>query len=64
MPMMHLAPRQPARPFTDWLADVDRLLIKRVGLDSGSIEDWPWHSEFDCGVSPQEAVADWIGENL
>lgn len=61
--MLHLAPRS-VRPFADWLADVDRLLVKRVGLDSGSMEDWPWHADYDCGLSPHDAVTDWIEENL
>lgn len=61
--MMHLQPAPIRRPFTDWLADVDRLLMKRVGLDSGSVEDWPWHADYDCGTSPQEAVDEWIAEN-
>lgn len=50
-------------PFSDWMARVDRLLVKKVGLDSGSVEDWPWNADYDCGLSPQEAVEDWIDEN-
>lgn len=60
--MYHLveAPRRP--PFSDWLASVDRILVRQLGLDSGSLEDWPWHSEFDCGVSPREAAEAFISE--
>jgi hypothetical protein len=60
--MFHLQGTPTRRPFTDWLADVDRLLIKRVGLDNGSLEDWPWHAEYDCGISPREAVDNWLEE--
>jgi hypothetical protein len=60
--MMHLQGAPMRRPFSDWLADVDRQLVRRVGLDSGSLEDWPWHAEYDCGISPREAVDNWIGE--
>jgi hypothetical protein len=61
--MMHLQGAPMRRPFTDWMADVDRLLVKHVGLDSGSMEDYPWHAEFDCGISPREAVDTFIEEN-
>lgn len=61
--MLHLSGAPMRRPFSDWLADIDRELVKRVGLDHGSLEDWPWHAEYDCGTSPAEAVAEWIAEN-
>jgi hypothetical protein len=50
------------RPFSDWLADVDRQLVRRVGLDSGSMEDWPWMAEYQCGISPREAVDNYVDE--
>lgn len=61
--MLHLQGAPMRRPFADWLADVDRQLVKRVGHDHGALEDWPWNSEYMCGVSPHEAVDDWIAEN-
>lgn len=61
--MLHLAGAPMRRPFADWMADVDRQLVKRVGLDSGSLEDWPWHADYDVGTSPVEAVDEWIAEN-
>jgi hypothetical protein len=61
--MLHLQGAPMRRPFADWLADVDRQLVKRVGLDHGSMEDWPWHAEYSVGTSPDEAVAEWIAEN-
>lgn len=51
-------------PFSDWLSQVDRVMVKRVGLDSGSVEDWPWHSDYECGTSPLEAVEAWEEDNL
>ena len=47
-------------PFSDWLAQVDRIMIKRIGLDSGSMEDYPWIGEYRCGMSPGEAVTEFI----
>lgn len=60
--MMHLQAAPTRRPFTDWLADVDRLMVKRLGLDTGSIEDWPWHAEYECGSSPRNAVDAWFAD--
>jgi hypothetical protein len=36
--------------------------VKRVGLDSGSLEDYPWRAEYDCGISPREAVDAYVDE--
>ncbi len=55
--MMHLqssSPRPP-RPFTDWLADVDRLMLRQLGRDAQSVAH-PWTAEFNVGASPQEAI--------
>jgi hypothetical protein len=54
------APRRP--PFSDWLAQVDRILVRRLGLDSGSLEDYPWMGDYRCGIAPGEAVAEYIEE--
>lgn len=60
--LLHLHGAPMRRPFSDWLADVDRQLVKRIGLDSGSMEDWPWMSEYQCGISPREAVDNFVEE--
>lgn len=60
--LLHLQGAPMRRPFSDWMADVDRQLVKRVGLDHGSLEDWPWRAEYDCGIAPREAVDNWIEE--
>lgn len=62
--MFHLQGAAPRRPFADWLAEVDRLLIRRVGLDHGSLEDWPWEGDYLIGSSPRDAVDEWIAENM
>lgn len=58
--MFCLVPRR--APFSDWLAQVDRYLVKHIGLDSGSLEDYPWHAEYDCGCAPGEAAQAFIDD--
>jgi hypothetical protein len=50
--------------FDQWMSNVDTLLENRVGLDSGSLEDWNWFDDYDSGLSAHEAVDDWLAENL
>lgn len=50
--------------FVHWMSEVDKLLVSIVGLDSGSVEDWMWRSDYDSGLSPLEAVREWAYENL
>ncbi len=55
--MMHLqssSPRAP-RPFTDWLADADRLMLRQLGIEAHMVAH-PWTAEFNVGASPQEAI--------
>lgn len=40
----------------DWLATADELLIKLIGLDRNSMEDWCWEDAFRDGLEPYEAV--------
>lgn len=50
-------------PFSDWLAQVDRILNKRYGVDHCDVEDWPWISDYNLGTMPGEAVREWAEEN-
>jgi hypothetical protein len=47
-------------PFDQWMKSVDALLVERVGLDSGSIEDSLWFDDYDDGLSPQEEFDQWF----
>jgi hypothetical protein len=49
----------PPQTFEQWLAEVDKLLIARVGLDSGSLEDWYWMDHYQDDIPAFEAV-DWF----
>jgi hypothetical protein len=50
--------------FDLWMYRVDDLLIRYVGLDSGSMEDWLWRDAFDSGLLPAEAVRDFLADIL
>ena len=51
-------------PFSDWMAQVNRIMVKRHGLASDDVEDWPWYSDYHIGTAPGEAVREWAEENL
>lgn len=44
--------------FAQWLTEVDKLLIMRIGLDHDSLEDWYWYDYYSSDNPPHEAV-DW-----
>lgn len=46
--------------FDLWKYRVDDLLIRRVGLDSDSMEDWLWRDAFDNGMLPVDAVDEFL----
>lgn len=39
---------------------VDLQLIRMIGLDSGSLEDWDWRGDYDLGLLPAQAVYDYM----
>jgi hypothetical protein len=51
-------------PFSDWLAQVDRVMERQYGFTSTDVEDWPWWSDYNIGTQPREAVREWAEENL
>lgn len=59
--MMHLQ-GPPRRPFSDWLADCERIVERETGR-TVSLRHCGLDAFYDCGISPREAVADWIDEN-
>lgn len=45
-----------ASTFEAFMARVDRLMVRRFGLDSASCEDYNWRDEYDAGTSPAQAL--------
>lgn len=60
----HTVMRTAPLTFEQWLNSVDAMMTSRVGVDSGSVEDWPWYTDFESGLSPHEAVNDWCAEHM
>lgn len=58
--LRHAAPMPRRAPFSDWCAQVERIIAKRYGesvtLDRHSLI---LHGCYDCGVSPGEIAQDW-----
>ncbi len=48
--------------FEKWMYLVDNLLVIRIGLDSMSLYDADWYSDFEDGLTPEEAVDFFIEE--
>jgi hypothetical protein len=48
--------------FKTWLFAVDQVLVKELGLDSDSLEDYNWRDEFNRGVPAFEAAMEFIEE--
>lgn len=45
--------------FKEWLEEIDKLLVRIMGLDHMDIEDYDWYSEWSSGMSPEESVGEW-----
>jgi len=46
-----------------WMYRVDELLIRNIGLDSDSMEDWLWRDAYNQGQLPAEAVLEFLDEH-
>lgn len=46
--------------FENWKRIVDRRLEKVIGLSSDFLTDWHWRDAYDEGMTPNEAVAQFI----
>ena len=44
--------------FKEWMNKVDAEIIKRCGLSSDDLSDFPYHDMYDDGVSPAEVAED------
>lgn len=52
-----MSERVDGRTFDEWLAEVDRILIRMVGLSSADLADAPYRDSFHDEVSPAEMVS-------
>jgi hypothetical protein len=41
---------------TEWMDQVDAILVNLIGLDHSDCYDYTWEDAFDSGSSPSEAV--------
>ncbi len=60
--MLHLQQTPRRAPFSDWMAQVERRIERMTGLvyRTSPAATMIWGSYYDCGISPQEAAADWM----
>ena len=42
--------------YKEWSAEVDRILVKKVGLDQGCMADWLSRDAYDDGLSAEEGA--------
>lgn len=58
-----VVPAKEGWTFVEWMAEVDRLIALRLlGLTSADLPDHLWHDDYDSGVTPEEAVDDYMEE--
>lgn len=48
--------------FEGWMRLVDIFLVDRIGLDSGSMEDWNWYDAYEAGHMPIHATEMFIND--
>jgi hypothetical protein len=48
--------------FEQWKFRVDMQLIAEIGLDSDDLEDYLWYDDYISGLSPSNAVAEFLKE--
>lgn len=46
--------------FTEWMAKVDAIIMKKFGLDSRDLIDWDYHGAFEDGYTPAQAAREAI----
>ena len=59
--LMHLQGAPMRRPYSDWLADCERIVERETGT-SVSLRRAGLQPCYDVGMSPREAVTDWLDE--
>jgi hypothetical protein len=50
----------PRRPFDEWMASVDEVLVRKVGVSSADLPDMCYRDLYDEGYSPEETAEDAI----
>lgn len=48
--------------FTEWMAEVDDVVVGLIGLMASDLPDCLWRDWFDSGMSPQDAAAEALEE--
>lgn len=46
--------------YNEWIAQVDALLVKAIGVSHDDLEDYLWHDDFEDGLEPVEAVDEFL----
>lgn len=49
--------------FALWLEAVDRAVMRRVLIGYRDLEDWDYWSNYDAGMSPQDAALEMLADN-
>ena len=50
--------------FALWVQEVDSLLLERVGLPHGSMNDWGWHDAYSDDFTPEDAVSEFCSSEM
>jgi Family of unknown function (DUF5419) len=50
--------------FEQWMAEVDEVLVKKVGVSSADLPDWTYRDAFDQGSTPEEAADEAIENSM
>jgi hypothetical protein len=48
--------------FTEWMAKVDAILMRKCGLDSRDLADWMYVDAFEDGYTPAAAAREALQE--
>jgi len=48
-----------ARHLSEFLKEIDRLMMEDMGMTHGDCEDYNWVDEFDSEVDPEDAYEEW-----
>jgi hypothetical protein len=49
----------PRISYEEWVREIDKLLIAKIGLSSADGIDWPSRDCYDAGETPKEAIRSW-----
>lgn len=46
--------------FETWMIQVDRALVRRIGLESSDLPDWDYWTAWEDGLTPSQVVRDFM----